>query len=71
MSLKLFIVGIVFAVIAGVCSQNQTISRGYGRDRSPNIVSAAATLGFSVASGLCFLGAGIVHKREKNENKSS
>ena len=69
----LFIAGIVLAIVCALFATDQIVNIGSSRISSlaPNIVAAAAVLGFGIASGLSFLGAAIAyrkHQKEKNHD---
>lgn len=65
----LFFVGVVFAVLAFIFAMDQTVNTNLSTrgPSSPNIVAAAAVLGFGIASGLSFLGSAIAGKKQKEK----
>lgn len=63
----LFIAGIVLAIVAALFATDQTIGSSRIGSLAPNIVAAAAVLGFSIASGLSFLGAAIAYRKYQKE----
>ena len=64
----LFIVGVVFAILSIIFAMNQTIRTSLYGPSSPNIVAAAAVLGFGIASGLSFLGSAIAFRKKKEKD---